>query len=98
VGRAALPQRGDAASGRGWALIDHGPQRLWPLLWPARDFGDARGEINAAATGATYRIPWIGGEMVQRTSVVPEGLALSQESPWFHAAVTLRRVGVESVE
>jgi hypothetical protein len=75
----------------GRTLTMRGPQRFAPLLWPLRDFGDAHGEINGAATGATYRIPWIGGEMVQRTSVVPAGLELSQDSPWFHATATLRR-------
>jgi hypothetical protein len=82
----------------GRSLTMRGPQRLWPLLWPPRNFGAARGEINAGATGATYRIPWIGGEMVQRTQVVPEGLALSQENPWFQAAVTLRRIDAAELE
>jgi len=76
----------------GRSLTMRGPQRLWPLFWPPRDFGEATGEIDDEAAGALYRIPWLGGEMVQRTRVVAGGLELSQEAPWFRASVLLRRV------
>lgn len=52
---------------------------------------EASGEIDERATGATYRIPWAGVEMVQRTAIVAEGLELSQETPWSRAYVLLRR-------
>ncbi len=51
---------------------------------------DAAGEVDASATRATYRIPWFGVELIQRTQIVSEGLSLSQETAWMRAAVLLR--------
>jgi hypothetical protein len=54
---------------------------------------EAPGEIDDTATRATYRIPWFGVELLQRTKVEEDGraLALSQETPWLRAEVLLRR-------
>jgi len=52
---------------------------------------DADGEVDDSATRATYRIPWLGAPLVQRTRIVDEGLELTQETPWSRAEVLLRR-------
>jgi hypothetical protein len=65
-----------------------GVQRSWP---GRREPLSGEGEIDATATGAVYRIPWFGVELIQRTTIVPEGLELTQETPWSRAAVLLRR-------
>ena len=54
---------------------------------------ESEGEVDEAATRATYRILWVGEPLVQRTAIVPEGLELSQETRWSRAMVLLRRVG-----
>ncbi len=56
-----------------------------PLLY------EGPGEIEPSATRALYRIPFFGRELVQRTEIVPEGLTLTQETPWSNARVVLRR-------
>jgi len=51
----------------------------------------ALGSIDEDATRATYEIPWLESPLVQRTRIVPEGLELTQDTPWSHAEVLLRR-------
>jgi hypothetical protein len=53
---------------------------------------EAQGEVLSDASGATYRLKFFGGDLVQRTRLVPEGLSLSQESPWTRGSVVLERV------
>lgn len=76
----------------GRSFVLRSTQRFFPAPWSARDFGEARGEVNETSDGATYRIPWIGGvEMIQRTRMLADGLLLVQQTPWSRAEVTLRR-------
>lgn len=65
-----------------------GEQRPW--LGRAERY-EAHGEIDGSATRATYHIPWLGADMLQRTAIVPEGLELTQETAWSRAFVLLRR-------
>lgn len=58
-----------------------------PLVW------QAGGEVDAHEDRATYRIPWLGSEMVQRTHMTDAGLELEQETPFAHARVLLKRLG-----
>jgi len=74
----------------GRALRMVGEQR--PRLGPLERY-EAAGEVDPSATRATYRIPWLGVELVQRTRVVAEGLELTQETPWSRSSVLLHRVG-----
>ncbi len=54
--------------------------------------GEAAGEVEPSGDGAVYRVPWFGGcTLVQRTRVVPDGVAITQDTPWSHAEVTLVR-------
>lgn len=55
---------------------------------------EAVGHVDEAAERATYRIPWAGEELVQRTHVVRDGLELVQETAWSRASVLLRRVSL----
>lgn len=52
---------------------------------------ESTGEIDEHATRATYRIPWAGLELVQRTRIVDEGLELEQETAASFGKVLLRR-------
>ena len=61
-----------------------------PRVGP-RERYEADGEVDADAMGVTYRIPWMGSPMLQRTARVDEGLELTQETPWSRASVLLRR-------
>ncbi len=72
----------------GRSLVMKGEQR--PALGRAIPY-DATVEVAEDAKGAVYRIPWTGVEMVQRTAIVPEGLDLTQETPWSRGHVLLRR-------
>jgi hypothetical protein len=67
-----------------------GTQR--PLIGADETYA-ADGEIDAAAKRATYQITWAGAPLVQRTTIVPEGLELSQDTAWSTAFVLLRRTG-----
>jgi hypothetical protein len=74
--------------GRSFAVA--GTQRSWPTLGAGERYsGD--GEIDAAASGATYRLRWLGAPLLQRTAIVPEGLLLTQETRWSRAQVLLVR-------
>jgi hypothetical protein len=74
--------------GRTFAVT--GTQRSWPALGAGERYsGD--GEIDAAATGATYRLRWLGAALLQTTAIVPEGLLLTQETRWSRAQVLLVR-------
>ncbi len=65
-----------------------GEQR--PLIGP-KELYESIGEIDDSATRATYRIPWAGTSMTQRTRIVSDGLALEQETAWSRGAVLLLR-------
>lgn len=68
-----------------------GEQR--PLLGRAEPYA-AEGHVDAGGERATYRIPWAGEELVQRTHVVPDGLELVQETAWSRSSVLLRRLSL----
>jgi hypothetical protein len=53
---------------------------------------DGRVTIDDDCAGATYDLPWIGGRLRQRTRIVPEGLSLEQDGPFFHGDVVLVRL------
>jgi hypothetical protein len=74
------------ADGRTFAM--RGEQRA--TLGPSELY-EATGEVDETATRATYRIPWAGVELIQRTAIVAAGLELSQETPWSRGHVRLRR-------
>lgn len=71
----------------GAQLTMRGVQRTWFGNVPY----DATGFVSDAADAATYDIPWAGARLVQRTQVMPEGLRLTQETPWTRASVLLQR-------
>ena len=58
-----------------------------PAVW------QAGGEVDAHEDRATYRIPWLGSEMVQRTQMTQAGLELVQETPFSRARALLKRIG-----
>jgi len=74
----------------GRSLVMKGEMRAWPRLGAPERY-DSDGEIDESATRATYRVPMLGAPLVQRTRIVPEGLELSQETPWSRSKVLLRR-------
>jgi hypothetical protein len=49
------------------------------------------GAVSDDASGATYHLQWLGEPMTQRTRVVPDGLAITQETSWSRVSTTLRR-------
>ena len=51
----------------------------------------AAGEVSETSSGATYRIPWAGTDLVQTTSITSEGIAITQETPSMRGRVLLRR-------
>ena len=67
-----------------------GTQRPWPSLGAGAPY-DGDGEVAADASGAVYRLPFLGAALVQRTTLVPEGLLLTQETRWSRARVLLVR-------
>lgn len=77
-----------APGGRALAMVG---ETSAPLARPARY--EATATVAEDASGATYTIPWLGEELTQRTRIVPEGLELTQETPWSRATVLLHRVG-----
>lgn len=40
----------------------------------------------------TYRLPWIGGVILQRVRMVNQGVELFQTTPWFSGKVLLKKV------
>ena len=52
---------------------------------------EATATIHEGATSATYRIPWEGVTMIQRTRIVPDGVEIAQETPYSQARVLLVR-------
>lgn len=66
-------------------------QRTAPFPWIVR-VCDGDGEVTEAADGATYRMGWLGTTLHQRTRVVPEGLAVQQQSAWSRGSTVLRRL------
>jgi hypothetical protein len=52
----------------------------------------AEGQVDESGTRATYRIPWLGEQLIQRTQIVDAGLELEQETDWSSASVLLRRL------
>lgn len=77
-------------AGDGTSLAMTGEQRA---RFGASEPYEAEGEIDETATRATYRIPWAGVELVQRTRIVDggAGLELEQLTPFSRAFVVLRR-------
>jgi len=67
-----------------------GGQRMFPTLWIARGFGAAGAVVSDDAKGARYELDWIGGRLVQTTRDEPDGLKLTQETPWSRATMKLR--------
>jgi len=62
--------------------------------WLGRPQGyEATGEIDASGTAATYRVPWFGTLLVQRTRIETGTLSLAQETRWSRANVVLARRG-----
>lgn len=55
---------------------------------------EADGEVDDSADRATYRIPWAGEVLLQRTRIVEAGLELVQETAWSRASVLLQRVAL----
>lgn len=72
----------------GRSFVMRGEQRA---LGARPESYEATGTIADDAGGATYRIPWAGVEMIQRTRIVTEGLELEQVTPFSRARVLLRR-------
>lgn len=69
-------------------------QRFAPLFRPPRDFGEGSGVVADPEVGADYRLPWLGGCVIeQRVRVVAGGVALAQTSAWFRAEARLVRHG-----
>lgn len=66
----------------------HGEQRaLFGQIEPYA----SEGAIDDEAKRATYRIPWLGEELVQRTEIETGGLRLTQSTAFSHAEVLLAR-------
>jgi len=76
-----------AEDGRGFSMTGSQRQTLGK-----DETYEAEGEVLEDSMGATYRLKFFGGDLVQRTRIVPEGLSLSQESPWTRGSVVLERV------
>lgn len=53
----------------------------------------SEGAIDDEAKRATYRIPWLGEELVQRTEIETDGLRLTQTTAFSEAEVLLVRAG-----
>ncbi len=67
-----------------------GQQAVWPRLHTPLSY-TAQGEIDERAAGATYRIPLLSAQVLQRTAITQTGLLLTQETPWMRAQVLLQR-------
>lgn len=52
---------------------------------------ESRGSVDESGTRATYHLTWLGGPLVQRTRIVPEGLELTQDTDWSRGEVLLVR-------
>lgn len=83
----ATAERIEIADG-GRSFTMSGEQGSWPL---PRARYDARGEIGDDADRATYRIPWMGVDLEQRTLVNELGLLLVQQTAFSRGEVQLRR-------
>jgi hypothetical protein len=69
-----------------------GEQRMLPALWRARDLGEAQAQVDANATGASYRLVWLGVPMQQTTRLDDDGLDLVQRTAFSTVRVRLRRL------
>jgi hypothetical protein len=49
------------------------------------------GEVDESGKRATYRFPWLGEALVQRTRIVEAGVEVEQETAWSSARVLLVR-------
>lgn len=76
------------ADGRSFRLA--GAQAFFPRLWATTDW-TADGAVAADHDGASYRIPFFGETLDQRTRMTPRGLELVQTTPFSRAEVLLRR-------
>lgn len=78
------------ANGRDFTL--RGEQRLWPTgRWRARGL-EGRGQVDAAATRASYDFGWFGTRMQQDTLRHALGVDIEQRSPWSRGTQRLRRI------
>ena len=66
--------------------------RLWPRLRALRELGIGSVEVDEQATGAGYRMPWLGVELRQQTRIAGRELDVVQETDWSRAKVRLRRI------
>jgi hypothetical protein len=72
----------------GLSLVMTGTMR--PLLGRATPYR-AEGQVDAESRGATYHIPWLGAELVQRTQRQGEDLAFVHDTPWLCTRALLVR-------
>lgn len=72
----------------GRALVMTGTLR--PLLGRGAPYR-AEGHVDAESRGATYHIPWLGAELVQRTERRGEDLAFTHQTPWLCTRALLVR-------
>lgn len=78
-----------ADDGRRFTL--HAEERSWPFTFLVHRY-DGEGEIDASATRATYRLPWMGAELVQTTLREGDLVTATQATNWSRAVLPLRRV------
>ena len=65
-----------------------GAQAFFPRLWKATEWF-AYGAVAADHDGAVYQIPLFGVTMEQRTRMTPQGLEVTQMSPFSRASILL---------
>ena len=66
-----------------------GAQAFFPRLWVATEWA-AHGAVAADHDGAVYHIPFFGVLMEQHTRMTPQGLEISQTTPFSRASIQLR--------
>lgn len=72
----------------GRSLVMTGTMR--PLLGRTAPYR-AQGHVDAESRGATYHIPWLGAELVQRTQREGADLAFRHQTPWLCTRALLVR-------
>lgn len=78
----------------GTRFVMQGSQWLAPTPWHARRYV-ATGEVDATATRASYRVPWLGVDLRQDTEIVPGGLRFVQVTAWSRAEFVLQRASAK---
>lgn len=74
----------------GVRLRMHGTTRMLLMPWrrlPVR----GSGQIAADASRATYRLEWMGAEIIQESTRLADTVELSQSGPGYHARESLQR-------